>query len=121
VALHRPPSATRQGLEAPVETPRQLRRAHRADLRRRQLDRQRHPVESPTHLQHRSGVLARQRKVSIGALGPLHEQLHRLGLRDRLLAMPGTTACALVGETMRARNLRPSRAHRFGKQDHRCP
>ena len=56
MTLHRPAPAHRPECRTVVEPACQFRRVHRGDPRRRELDRQRHPVESATDLHDRCRV-----------------------------------------------------------------
>jgi hypothetical protein len=74
----RQPVTGHQQAETVVDPIQQLGDAKRLHPRRRQLDRQRHPVQ-PRHQpgDHRAGV-AVQHKAGIGAAGAFREQHHRL-------------------------------------------
>ena len=54
------------------------------DTRRGQLNRQRHPIETPTHRHDRRRVVDAEREGSVRGLGTVHEQLNRIGCRDRV-------------------------------------
>jgi hypothetical protein len=81
----------RQQLEAPVEVLRDLAGRQRADPRRRELDRQRQPVQPLADVRHGLGVAVAQIEVPDREPRPVREHLHRLGAeraeRDHLLAL----------------------------------
>ncbi len=69
------PVTAAQQLEAVVETGRDLRNAHGADARRRQLDGQRQPVEAIDDARHRHRI-----QIGIGADGPRPAREQRDGV-----------------------------------------
>ena len=78
--LPAPPPAGpgRQQREPVIEPVQQLGHAQRLHPRRRQLDRQRHPVQPRHQPRHRRPGLPVQRETRIGPAGPVREQRHRL-------------------------------------------
>ena len=84
MALHRGALPAGQQPEPLIETPRDLGRSQHRDARRGELDRQRDPVEPSAHLRDRVGVRRVEREARLHRPGPLHEQHHRVALRDRL-------------------------------------
>ena len=83
VMRHRAAPATGEHGEAALQPPGQLGRGHRGHPRRRQLDRQRHPVEAATHRGDRRRVLGGHREIGLDRGRAFDEQPHRLRLGDR--------------------------------------
>ena len=80
--LHGPAPPSGEYIEPAIQRGGQLGRAHRCDPRRRQLDRQWHPVETATHLTDRRRVRCAEREVCVRRASALHEQLYRIGRAD---------------------------------------
>ena len=80
---HRAAPPSREHREAALQPPGQLGRSHRAHPRRRQLDRQRDPIQPPDHRRDRRRVLPGHLEAGLGRGRALGEQPHRLGCRDR--------------------------------------
>ena len=74
-ASRSPPGQQRQRVTQAVQ---QLSHAQRLDPRRRQLNRQRHPVQPRHQPRHRRTALLVHREPRIGPPGPVGEQRHRL-------------------------------------------
>jgi hypothetical protein len=70
-----------QETETLVEVTRDLHGCHRRHASSRQLQRQRHPVEAPAHLENPGDVGVVHREAGPGIHGARHEQLHRLARR----------------------------------------
>ena len=83
MALDRDPFPAGEEPEASIETPGQLGRVHRRHPRRCELDRQRHPIETPTHLRDSLGVAGVDREVGLCRPRPIHEQPHRFTFIQR--------------------------------------
>jgi hypothetical protein len=79
MAFHRTPTPTRQHLEAPVEPLCKLSGRHRGDPRRGKLDRQRHPIQTATHLPYCGRVLVVELKTSCDCRRALDEEARRFG------------------------------------------
>ena len=67
-----------QQREPVIDPVQQLRHAQRLDPRRRQLDRQRHPVQPRHQPRHHRRGLPIQRETRVSPAGPVREQRHRL-------------------------------------------
>ena len=78
LAAHRGAGTTGQQPEPITQTVEDLGRRQRAHPRRRQLDRQRHPIQARANLAHRRGGVGAQREVGPGMAGAVDEQLDRL-------------------------------------------
>ena len=92
-----PAPRPRQQPEPVTETVADILGAHRHHPRRRQLDRQRDPVQAPTDLRHRRRPRpsSPSAKPGVHRLGSFHEQLHRRRRRPRRrrrATAPATTA-----------------------------
>ena len=83
VPCHRAAPAGRQDGEAALQPPGQFGRGHRGHPRRRQLDRQRDPIQAADHRGDRRGVLPGHLETGLDRGRALGEQPHRLRLRDR--------------------------------------
>ena len=70
VALDRPAAPAREQIQTPIERPGQLRHVHARNSRRSKLDRQRHPVETPTDLHYRTHVGVAEPKIRDRRPGP---------------------------------------------------
>ena len=66
-----------------------LRRGQQVAPGRRQLDRQRQPIERPADRRHGPVVVAVETEVRVGRERPVHEQLNRRALRDLVLGSSG--------------------------------
>ena len=75
------PVAVRQQHEPVVHSVQQLRHAKRIHPRRRQLDRERQPVQPRHQLGHRLPGRLVERETRIHPPGPVREQRHRLAFR----------------------------------------
>ena len=84
VTCHRAARPGREHREAALQPPGQLGRGHRRHPRRRQLDRQRDPIQPPDHRGDRRRVLGGHRETGLDRGRALGEQPHRLRLRDRV-------------------------------------
>jgi hypothetical protein len=89
VPCPRAATAGREHREAALQPPGQLGRGHRAHPRRRQLDRQRDPIQPSGHRGDRCGVLPGHLETGLDRGRALGEQPHRLRLRDRRQAGVG--------------------------------
>jgi len=83
VPCHDTAAASGEPRETVLQPAGQLRRGHRRHPRRRQLDRQRHPIQPPHHRRHRRRVLDRHLKPGPDRGRALGKQPHRLRVRDR--------------------------------------
>ena len=84
MTLHRAPPATREQREPPVQVLGQLGRGHHGYPRRRQLDSQRHPIQTPDHRGDRRPVLGGHHETGLDRGRAVREQAHRLRIGDRL-------------------------------------
>jgi hypothetical protein len=84
VTCHRAPPATREHRETPVQAAGQLGRGHRGHPRRRQLDRQRHPIQALDHCGDRRRVLGGHLEPGLDRGRAFGEQAHRRRVGDRL-------------------------------------
>jgi hypothetical protein len=75
--------ATRQQAKTIDQPSRDLLGGQQPDPRRRELDRQRDPVELMADLGHRGGVGIVDREIRADLSGTLDEQPHGVGLGDR--------------------------------------
>ena len=75
----RQPVPARQQREPVIDPVQQRRHAERLHPRRRQLDRQRHPVQPRHQPRHHWAGRSVQREPRIGPAGPVREQRHRVG------------------------------------------
>ena len=75
--------ATSQQLERPFDAGQQFARRQDLDPGCGQLDRQREAVQPAADVDHRAGVLRRQREVGPACRGPLDEQRNRCTLHQR--------------------------------------
>ena len=69
-----------QQREPVIQAIQQLGHTQRLHPRRRQLDRQRHPVQPRHHQRHHRPGLRVQGEMRVSAAGPVHKQRHRLSL-----------------------------------------
>ena len=74
----RQPVPAGQQREPVIQAVQQLRHPQCLHPRRRQLDRQRHPVQPRHDLSHRRPAVPVQREPRVGPPGPVREQRHRL-------------------------------------------
>ena len=76
LSAHRNARATGQQAEAVMQTVDDLRQRQGAHSRRRELDRQRHPVQAPADLCHRAGIVVVNDEAAPGQTGTIGEQLN---------------------------------------------
>ena len=75
--------ASREHRETSLQPPSQLRGRHRSYPRRRELDRQRDPIQPPHGGSYGARVLGGHRELGLDRGRAFREQSHRLGLADR--------------------------------------
>ena len=76
-------AASSEHREASLQPPSQFGRGHRSYPRRRELDRQRDPIQPPHGGSYRGRVLGGHRELGLDRGRAFGEQSHRLGLGDR--------------------------------------
>jgi hypothetical protein len=83
LSLVRVARAAGQKRETLVQSSRQRLRGEQLEPRRRELDREREPVEPPADLEQGGGVLARRPEFGLDRSSPLDEEPDRVGFRER--------------------------------------